>query len=544
MKLLNVSRIGLWILATFSALQAQLPPGWSCQEPLGAGLTGGWYGAGVWAADKHSAPATFVDSLGLGNALTGQGTHLEAGWNGPKWSFAGQINAWRDAKGESRVIVQRFHVAYASQSGWRTALEQEPLVWGYGLNGGYVLGEAARPFPRFRVESPFKDIRILGIPLGTWKGQIFLGQVEGHKVTGESSQDPSYRRRAIADVGDPQRPFLSGIRLESRLGESTELYLNYINLFGGSLLGKSLTEGYRTRHWIASFFGLKDSYAEGGVDFNRGEGSFTPLSTGRVKSASSSDVGLRVRISPLEDLFNAQDVRFYISRGAKAMNTRGQILLHRPGYALSEDIRRDWRSLLHTPFYPWHQRARYVLPTTPVPNEAVGLLIQWNRTRIGVEYLDTANSMLNPDNPGITNHRTFEQDPYLSGFYLEGDPLGNATAGEARTVTLRAEMDLTPQWTARAWLLWGDRPFRESIYWTDRPYRDGLANWLQDHPGATPTRNRFLGLQQVVEWKPDARLKIRGGVSTQHQNAYLNVKGDGRTGFRWFIDLGWTWSTR
>jgi hypothetical protein len=521
-----------------SPLAAQLPPGWFHQEPLGAGRSGAWYGAGVWAGDKHGVPATFVDSLGLGNALTGQGTHLEAGWSGTRWDVAGQIDAWRDADGQSRLIIQRFHFAYTSEGGWRTALEQEPLVWGYGLNGGYVLGEAARPFPRFRVESPFKEVRILGVPLGTWKGQIFLGQVEGHKVVGEASQDPSFRTRAIADVGDPQRPFLSGLRLESQLGESTELYLNYINLFGGSVQGRSLTEGYQARHWIASFFGLKDSYAEGGLGLN---GSSGFLSTGRVKSASSSDVGVRIRMSNLEHLLGAEDVRFYVSRGAKAVNTRTQWLLHQPGTAFSRDFHNDWISLTQAPLRPWNQRSRYVLPSPAVPNDAVGLLINWGKARLGVEYLDTANSLLNPDNPGMTNHRSFEQDIYLSGFYQEGDPLGNATAGEARTITIRAEVDWTPRWSTRTWVLWGDRPFRETYHGADYPFQDGLADWLQDHPGATPVRNRFLGLQQVVEWRPDPVLRVRAGASTQHQNAYLNVKGDERTGFRWFIDLGWTW---
>lgn len=534
-------RVYLFLLATAGFLQAQLPPGWSHQEALGAGQSGAWYGAGVWAGDKHGVPATFVDSLGLGNALTGQGTHLEAGWHGRQLDVAGQINAWRDANGQSRLILQRFHLAYTSTGGWRTALEQEPLVWGYGLNGGYVLGEAARPFPRFRVESPFKDIRIFGVPLGTWKGQIFLGQVEGHKVIGEASQDRSYRSRAIADVGDPQRPFLSGLRLESKLGENTELYLNYINLFGGSRLGKSMTEGYRARHWLTSFFGLKDSYAEGNIDFRGEPGVFAPVDTGPVNSTSTSDVGLRVRLSPLETLFKAKDVRFYVSRGAKAVNTRAQILFHRPGYAFSQDIQEDWRSLTHSPLSPLNQRGRYVLPTTPVPNDAIGLLFNWARVRLGIEYLDTANSMLNPDRPSLTNHRTFEGDPYLSGFYLEGDPLGNATAGETRTITLRTEVDWTPHWATRTWLLVGSRPFRESIYWNHRPYSDGLADWLLDHPGATPVRNGFFGFQQIVEWKPDASMRLRAGVSTQHQDAYLNVQGQGRTGFRWFLDLGWIW---
>lgn len=417
------------------------------------------------------------------------------------------------------------------------------MVWGYGLNGGYVLGEASRPFPKFRIESPFHAISLLSIPLGTWKGELFLGQVEGHKVVGESSQDPSYRSRAIAASGDPQRPFLSGIRLESRIGDNTELYLNYINMFGGNSRGQSLTRGYGFHDWLVAFFGLKDSIAEGGQDFNGPPGSFNPEPP-TVKSASTSDVGVRVRLSPLEAWLGAEDVRFYVSRGAKAVNTRAQILVHRPGYALRQDIQRDFKSLFSTPLYPWNQRARYVLPTTPVPNDAVGLLMRWNRWRLGVEYLDTANSVLNPDNPGQTNHRTFEHEIYQSGFYQEGDPLGNSLGGEARTFTIRTEIDWTSRWSSQSWLHWGDRPFREAFHSGNHPFSDALANWMEDHPGASPARNRFLGLQQVVEWRPDPVLRVRAGASVMHQSAYLNVRNDRRTGFRWFLDLGWTWGMR
>ena len=493
-------------------------------------MSGVWYGAGIWAAGRHSAPATFVDSLGLGNALTGSGIHLETGWNQGGWELAGQINAWREPDGQSRLIIQRFHVAYSSRGGWRTALEQEPLVWGYGLNGGYVLGEAARPFPRLRLESPFSDWRLWGVPLGSWKGQLFFGQIEGHKVISESSQDPSYRARLVAANGDPQRPFLSGIRLESRFGADTEFYLNYINFFGGSIQGHSLTDGYRAKDWLTSFFGLKDSLAEGNQDFNGPQGSFNPQSTGIVKSASTSDVGIRVRITPFEQVLGAEDVRFYVSRGAKAVNTRFQILASRPFYAIRKDIEADWQSLWTAPLRPLTLGARYVLPSTPVPNDAVGLLIKWPGIRVGFEYLDAVNSLYNPDNPGYYNHRVFEHSTFASGFYQEGDPLGNAIGGEANTFTVRCEVDWSPSWTSRSWLFSGGRPFR-----------DDQEFWQADHPGSAPATDRFFGLQQVVEWRPNKGFKAAVGASTQRQSAYLNQRGQTRTGFRWFMDLGWTW---
>jgi hypothetical protein len=474
-----------------------------------------------------------VDSLGLGNALTGQGTHLEAGFKTGRWDLAGQVNAWHDPEGQSRLIVQRFHIAYQSPGGWRSAFEQEPLVWGFGLNGGYVLGEAARPFPKLRLESPFLDVRIFGVPLGQWKAQIFLGQIEGHKVPGENSQDPSYRNANRAS--DPQRPYLSGLRAEAKFGENTEFYLNYINLFGGTRLGQSLTQGYSNNDWVISFFGLKDSLAEGHIDPMDPNGLSKLAGTGNVKSASNSDVGMRVRLSPLERLTGAQDVRLYITRGSKAVNTKFQVFLHRPLYAIGRDLDRDYRNLFvdNDPTFPWYQRQRYVAPSPEVPNDVLGLLFRWEAVRIGVEYLDTVNSIYTDYRLDYPNHRSFEHGTYLSGFYQEGDPLGNATGGESRTFTTHAQIDWSPQWTTRSWLLIGDRPFR-----------DWLPLWVQDHPGATPVRNRFVGLQQVVEWRPDRVLLVRTGVSAQQQKAYLNVWGDTRTGFRWFVDLGWTWPAR
>ncbi|MDP1832875.1 MAG: capsule assembly Wzi family protein [Geothrix sp.] len=530
-----LSRLGSCACLLGASASAQLPPGWSHQEALGVNQTGAWYGAGTWSGDKHGAPATFVDSLGLGNALTGQGTHLEAGFKVGHWDLAGQVNAWRDGVGKSRLILQRFHLAYQSQGGWRSALEQEPLVWGYGLNGGYVLGEAARPFPKVRIESPFIDVRILGVPLGQWKAQAFLGQIEGHKIPGENSQDPSFRANAIAINGDPQRPYLSGLRAEARFGENTELYLNYINLFGGSRLGQTLTQGYSIRDWVVSFFGLKDSLAEGHIDPMDPNGLSKLSGTGKVQSASNSDVGIRVRLSPLEQLTGAQDVRLYITRGSKAVNTRFQVFVHRPSYAIGRDLDRDYRNLFvdFTPLEAWHQQLRYVLPSPAAPNDVFGLLFRWEALRLGVEYLDTVNSVYNNSMADYPNHRSFEHGTYLSGFYQEGDPLGNATAGESRTFTAHAQIDWSPQWATRSWLLLGDRPFR-----------DWPSLWELDHPGATPARNRFVEFQQVVEWRPDRVLLARAGASAQHQSAHLNVRGDARTGFRWFIDLGWTWPAK
>lgn len=494
---------------------------------------GGWYGLGSWMADKHGPPATFVDSLGLGNALVGGGLHLEAGWRRDRWDLAGKVLLIRDPQGQAFATFYQGHALRRSAGGWLAGLEMEPLVWGFGLNGGYLLGEAARPFPRFRIVTPPKAISLFGLPMGTWRGQFFLGRIEGPKTVGENSQDPSYRLRRIAEMGDPQHPFISGIRAEAKLGESTELYLNYINLFGGTLNGRSLLEGYGTGDYLTALFGLKDTLAEGNIDFNDPNHPAPELKN-KAQSASNSDVGIRIRLQSLASLLKAEDARIYITRGSKAVNLRQGHFFRRPFYYLGRDLDTDWKNLTHLRVgTTWNQKDRYVLPSPEAPNDTVGMLARWEKWRLGLEYLDTVNEGDLPDRPLEQNHRAFEHGIYLSGFYAYGDPLGEAMGGEARFWTLTVQHDGPGSLGVQTWVHLGSRPFRED-----------LDSWHLDHPGLVPEINRFVGIQQTVQWQASPTLSVRAGGSYQHQSAQHYVPGASGHGFRWFLDMSWHWSVR
>lgn len=524
--------LALWAPCTI--VSAQMPDGWSSAPTLGAGFSQGqtWYGAGIWAADKNGPPAPFVQSLGLGNALVGTGISLEAGRIAGPWEVAGKVLLYKDTEGNSSGTLQQAHMQYRTSGGWLWALEKEPLVWGYGLNGGYVLGEAARPFPKFRMETPFRELSLLGIPLGTWKGEFFWGKLESQRSLGDEVQDASYRSRVLAS--DPQGPFLSGLRAEARIGDDVELYLNWINLFGGTVQGVPMTAGYNLADWITAMLGAKDSLAEGNnlpSDPNAPQGH---TYKNKARSASTSDVGVRLRSVPMARLLAAQEVRFYITRGSKAVNTLFGSVYHQPLYTLSQDVQQDWRAVRdHALRRIWDKKYRYWAPSPEVPNDVIGVLMTWERFRLGLEYLDTSNEYAQfKDQPSPNGHRSFVSSTYRTGFYYHGDALGTALGGEARVATLRAEWDVDSCWALQVWLHRGDRPFR-----------DVTADWVLDHPGREPGFNRFFGVQPVVAYHGKGGLAAKAGLSFQHQTAVdyqAEVPGNG---VRWFLELGWRWGT-
>jgi len=522
----------LAIGACCSLAWAQMPEPWRVEPELGAGLPQGqtWFGAGLWAADKHGPPATFVQSLGLGNARVGTGLFLEAGRTTGSWEIAGKVLLFKDPDGVSHGSLQQAHVRYQTSGGWRWGLEQEPLVWGYGLNGGYVLGEAARPVPKFRVETPFRALSLFRVPLGTWKGEFFLGRMESDRSLGENVQDPSYRSRRLKS--NPQAPFLSGFRAEARFGESVEFYANWINLFGGSVRGVPMTEGYNLGEWVTALVGAKDALAEGSNLPDDPNGTIQSTYKNKARSASTSDVGFRLRSEHLERLFKARDVRFYVTRGSKAVNILFGSVIHQPLYTLSQDVQRDWRAVRDfDPMSIWKQKYRYWAPSPEVPNDVFGLLLAWDRFRIGLEHLDTSNRRVQVQGvPSPNGHRSFVSSNYPTGFYYYGDPLGTALGGEARVATLRLEWDPAPPWTLQTWVHSGDRP-----------YLDSTQDWTLDHPGREPGDNRFLSVQQIVTYRAKGGLAVRGGMSYQHQTAVAYQTGIEGNGFRWFLELGWRW---
>jgi hypothetical protein len=525
---MRLAALALLSVAAVPPLAAQMPPGWIRLQPLGSEAEVGspWYGAGLWAGDKHGPPATLVTSAGLGNALIGGGFHLEAGWKTGNWDLAAKWLGVRSATGADYLTLYRGHATWQNRDnpGWSLGLEMEPLVWGYGLNGGYLLGEAARPFPRVRAESPMTPLHFFRVPLGTWGFQAFMGRLENHRVISESMQNPRQQAATVADPGDPQAPFLNGYRVQAEFSDFMEFYANYLNEWGGTLNGRSMLSGYNLGDLATAMFGLKDTLAEAGVDPNQ-KPSDSPTYRNKARSSSNADVGFRVRSRPVERWLEAESVYGYVSRGSKSMGWPLRVFLRDPARYGWTDIHNDLSAGSRLHFRTiWGNNGRYSVPSLTSPNDTVGALVAWRRLRVGLEYYDGINTTTG------AAVRPFNNYLYPTGFYTYGDPLGNALGGETRTTTVRVEADLLPSLTGITILHRGSSPFRDTI-----------DLWQADHPGLDPATDRYVGAQQSFTWRIRPGTTLAAGASWERHGSVDNVPGASKNGFQWFGDLGFQW---
>ena len=512
----------LFCLLAMMPLAAQVPAGWNQRDTLGADVagTGAWYGAGIWSGNHHGPLDNLTDSLGMGNSLTGTGMHVEGGYRAGHWDLAAEGLASRNDQGAKYLTLYRSHIWYRGDKGWQGGFEQEPLVWGYGLNGGYLLGEADRPFPRLRVESPMAALHIGPVPMGVWGWQAFMGRMENHRVVSSSIQNPSWTERSIAGQGTPEAPMLMGYRVQAEFGPLMEFYLNTVNFWSGTVNGRGLTQGYNAADYATAIFGIKDGLAEANTDYTI-PGQQAPPLVNKAVSATEIDVGFRLRVPVLARALKAESSYLYISRGSKTAAWPVGVFAKRPLHYLGKDASFDLNNLVLNPNWGfwWNSQYRYSAPTIQYPNDTVGILADWSRVRAGLEYFACSD---------LATHgfRPFTHSTYTTGFYYYGDPLGNAVAGEAVSTSAKLEVDATPRLTFATTVMRGFRPFR-----------DDLTDWQLDHPGRTPGKNRFTILQECLAWKAGERVTVGLGASWQRQGAVLNVAGAGGDGYAWFADV-------
>lgn len=227
----------------------------------------GWGGAG---SDGAYTPLT--GSEGLGHGLQGWGLGMQGRYVRDGWSFSATALALRD-HGHTSGVLQRIVLAYQTESGWRAALEQAPFAWGSGLNGGDLLGDAARPFPRLSLAFPE-----LTLPLGRWRAEAFAGRLEWNRPIPDWIPDRDARASARAAGFDLQKPFLWGGFLRASFGTLVEATFGAMTMEGGrGALGQA-----------------------------------APADAARTSSLAE----LRVRIPSLAHLADARGASVYVSRGA------------------------------------------------------------------------------------------------------------------------------------------------------------------------------------------------------------------------------------
>jgi hypothetical protein len=205
------------------------------------------------------------------------------------------------------------------------------------------------------------------------------------------------------------------------------------------------------------------------------------------------------------------------------------VFVKQPFYYLGKDLTRDTKDVLLKPNWGawWNTNSRYTAPSLNQPNDTVGLQVAWPRVRAGLDYFACSDGAVG------NGFRPYTHGTYVTGFYYYGDPLGNPLGGESVSTTAKVEVDFTRRFTGSTTLVRGFRPFR-----------DNLADWQLDHPGQTPGRNNFTGLQQTLAWKRSESTTLEMGGSWQREGAVNNVTGAMGNGFAWFADVTFHWPAR
>lgn len=196
------------------------------QPPLGPSsmpsFEVGWGGAA-----SEGAYAPLIGGEGFGHGTQGWGMGMQGRYVRGGWSFSATALALRD-HGHTSGILQRTTIAYQAESGWRAALEQAPIAWGSGLNGGDLLGASARSIPRVSLSTPEATL-----PLGRWRAEAFAGRLDRDRPLPEWIADRPARANAQAAGFDLQQPLLWGGLVRASFGSLVEATLGALTLEGG-----------------------------------------------------------------------------------------------------------------------------------------------------------------------------------------------------------------------------------------------------------------------------------------------------------------------
>ncbi len=196
------------------------------QTPLGPSSLPS-FEVGLGGANAGGAYIPLTEGEGLGHGTAGWGLGLQGRYGRGGFSVSATVLALRE-HGHTSGILQRAALAYQTESGWRLALEQAPFAWGSGLNGGELLGAAARPFPRLSLATPEA-----ALPLGRWRFEAFAGRMESGRPIPEWNSARQARIAAQTAGLDLQRPLLWGGLVRAAFGPLVETSLGAITLTGG-----------------------------------------------------------------------------------------------------------------------------------------------------------------------------------------------------------------------------------------------------------------------------------------------------------------------
>lgn len=214
---------------------------WTLGQPPLPPLAVPSFEVGWGGAEGDGAYTPLVGGEGLGTGTRGWGLGLQGSYVHEGWSFSATALALRE-QGRTVAVLQRGALAFQAPSGWRLALEQTPLAWGSGLNGGDLLGAAARPIPRLSIATPE-----VPWPFGPSRVEAFAGRLDADRPIPPWLPDREARVAARAAGLDLQPRNLWGVAVQAAFGPLAEGRLAALSLDGGrGIEGRSAPASART----------------------------------------------------------------------------------------------------------------------------------------------------------------------------------------------------------------------------------------------------------------------------------------------------------
>lgn len=469
-----------------------------------------------------------IHGTGLGTVTLGQGLALHGAWVRGGWTVSAETTFLKDSEGGlTRGRLLAFSVVKQTAGGWRWGLEKAPFQWGYGLFGGHLMGDSHDPVPRLLLESPSADLSLFGVPLGAWKFETFLGQLEWDRRIPAWSSNPQTVQAASLSGGDLRRPNLSGLRLRAAFGPDLDMNFGVVSRWGGvDTSGQNIMRGLSAWDYPLGYLGAETilvAETTGNAENPDGSQRFSPTGSFHNISNAVADVELRLRLPAAARWFGAEGLAVHLSRGASNVNWQWKDFLRDPFSAWGHDLRFVGQKLLRHqlsgshPDSLWGWAYAQGTPGLVHINDTVGVQWVFANWDLGLELADLHNQVY-PD----STYRVYSNGRFISGHSRYGDSLGQPLGGEVYHTGLNLGLHLPHGGRVRIQCLDAIRFFRDSPL-TVTPFAPGV----DDH---------FVHLQVETQWSLGSG-RIGGSLAAERHQADRFIPGNRVS--NWILSLSY-----
>lgn len=479
--------------------------------------------------DSASPWMPLVRGAGQGSTTLGQGLMVGGSWVREGWEVSAEGTVLRDFDDRlTRGRLSGFSVVKRTEGGWRWGVEKRPLQWGYGLFGGYLLGDSHDPVPRLLLESPSADLNLFGVPLGTWGFETFLGRLEWNRQIPAWVSTPRTTQQALESAGNLRRPNLSGLRLRAAFGPHVDMNFGLVSEWGGvDASGRDIMRGLPLWNYPLAYLGAENllvAEASGDAENPDPTKRFATNKDYHALSNALANVEVRVRLpETAARWFGAKGLALYLSRGATSVNWQWKDFLRRPFSAWSHDLRFLGRKFRNAelsgsdPDSVWGWAYAQGTPALVHINDTVGAQWVFENWDFGIELSDLHNQPY----PAST-YRVYGHWRNLSGHSRYGDSLGQPLGGEVFHQGLSAGFKVGSGGRIRL-------QFLDAI----RYYRDSPETTPAYVPGED---DHFIHAQVDARWTLSSG-RIGGSLAFERHRADLFIPGNRKS--NWILSFGY-----